>query len=400
MLQARRIGAGVVASWALSGLGYASTISINFVTNATNQAFAGGQLIGPLQTDSAYWNQNTVPTTGNFVAGTLIGLIDGNGNPTAVDVSWLCSNTWNSNDGTADDEHKLAQGYLDDGDSGGGYGVVVTFTNVPYADYRVYGLFASDYTTAVTNFDVNGVWALGGGPSTTAAAWGKITDNYTNNGEYWTEIEPGVVQGNYWTVLTSGSTCTLSGEVRAGSARGCLTGVVIEKVIGDPGVSYCFGSSSSGNPCPCANDNDGSDPDGAGCANASWTAGAKLLGQGEASVTSDTLLLLGSRGQPGGTSLFFQGANALDGAGLYLGDGIRCAGGNLKRLAVRVNDGSGNADTTGTTISLRSAQLGYVISAGDVLRYQWWTSDTVNPPCGGGVLGSNTSNGYEILWYP
>ncbi len=393
-------GTIVAALLGLSSQGLADTISVNFVDNATNQTFTGGQMIGPLSTDSAFWNQNSSPTTGNFVAGTLVGLIDGTGTPTTADVSWQCSNTWSNGDGTADDEHKLAHGYLDDYDTGGGYGVIITFSNIPYPDYRIHGLFASDFTTHVTNYAVNGTWALGGDYSTTAACYGKITDNFTNNGEYWTRIEPGVVQGNYWTVEASGPNCVITGEVRAGSARGCLTAVIIEKFIGDPGTPYCFGSSGSGNVCPCANDNDGSDPDGAGCANGTHVSGAKLYGSGEASVSNDSLLLMGTRGEPGSASLFFQAANDLDGAGFYLGDGIRCAGGNLKRLKVRINDANGDADTIGTVISARSAQLGYTIQPGDVLRYQWWCADTINPPCGMGINGSNTSNGYEIVWYP
>lgn len=165
-----------------------------------------------------------------------------------------------------------------------------------------------------------------------------------------------------------------------------------------PYTPYCFGSASAGNPCPCGNDNDGSDPAGAGCANGTFAAGAKLAASGSPSVSADTLLLTGTRGQPGNSSMFFQAANNLDGTGVFLGDGIRCAGGNLKRLKVKLNDANGDASTSGTVISARSAQLGYTIQPGDILRYQWWYRDTNNPPCGLGVNDSNTSNGLEITW--
>jgi len=108
----------------------------------------------------------------------------------------------------------------------------------------------------------------------------------------------------------------------------------------------------------------------------------------------------GGPDQPSNSSMFFQAENNLDGMNVFLGDGIRCAGGNLKRLKVKVNDLNGDADTIGTIITVRSAQLGYTIQSGDTLRYQWWYRDTNNPPCGLGVNDSNTSNGYEITWIP
>ncbi|MCK4563522.1 MAG: hypothetical protein KAU94_02470, partial [Verrucomicrobia bacterium] len=82
----------------------------------------------------------------------------------------------------------------------------------------------------IRNFNINGIWALGGSSSTTALAWGSINANHASHGEYWTEIDPGSVQGNYWTVVTTGSTCTIAGQDRSGSNRGCLTAVIIEKL--------------------------------------------------------------------------------------------------------------------------------------------------------------------------
>lgn len=164
----------------------------------------------------------------------------------------------------------------------------------------------------------------------------------------------------------------------------------------EPGTPYCFGHTDQGNPCPCGNDNDQTDPLGAGCENGTFSAGARLWGSGQASVANDTLVLHATRGQPYNSSMFFQARNSLDGAGIYLGDGIRCAGGYVKRLKVQLNDGNGDADTTPIVISLRSAMLGDTLYPGDARTYQWWFRD--NP----GVCGnrSNTSNGYYIIWLP
>lgn len=173
-----------------------------------------------------------------------------------------------------------------------------------------------------------------------------------------------------------------------------------DAAIVEPGTAYCFGHTSQGNPCPCSNDNDQTDPRGAGCANGISAAGARLRASGVASVNNDTLVLFGMRGQPNNWSLFFQATNSLDGTGSFLGDGILCAGGSLKHLAVRRNGPGGSSDTSGVVISARSAAVGYTIQPGDTLRYQWWFRDTVSPACGSGLNDSNTSNGYEITWLP
>ena len=116
-------------------------------------------------------------------------------------------------------------------------------------------------------------------------------------------------------------------------------------------------------------------------------------------MANDTLVLHGERGQPHNSGLFFQGLNNIDGMGVYLGDGVRCAGGNIKRIQVRMNGPGGDASTS-VSISARSAALGHVIYPGDTLYYQWWYRDTNNPPCGLGVNDANSSNGYEVLWRP
>ena len=200
---------------------------------------------------------------------------------------------------------------------------------------------------------------------------------FTYNGCYWF--------GGYSTLIPhAGSYLEILGE-----AQGT-----------EPGTAYCFGHTSQGNPCPCSNDNDQSDPKGAGCANGMFTAGARLYATGIPSVSNDTLVLYGTRGLPNDSSMFFQAANSLDGTGNFLGDGIRCAGGNMKKLVVRRNTAAGKANTTPYSITLRSAQFGYAIQPGDTLRYQWWCRDNTNPPCGLGLNDSNTSNGYEITWLP
>jgi len=142
----------------------------------------------------------------------------------------------------------------------------------------------------------------------------------------------------------------------------------------EPGLtfqSYCFGD-GSGTSCPCGN---AGDP-GAGCAN-STGQGASLTGQGSDSLASDDLQLSLSGGPSPSAALLFAGTNQIQGgAGLPFGDGLRCAGGQVQRLGVRLLDGSGSA-TWGPGLA---ATGGW--SAGDERFFQGWYRDVNGTPCG------------------
>ncbi len=215
----------------------ADIISLNFSENSSNQIFQGGQLIGPLKTDSANWNMSDQRDSGTLAAGTKSNLIDDWGIETGVSVTWQANTVWWNRDGTADDEHRMAVGYIDDG----GNGISITFENIPYPRYRVYGLIATDqnqdsanttppYSFPARNFQVNGMWVFGGNEATTARAYGAITRNQEAHEEFWTEIVPGEVVGNYWTIDAFGPTLTIKGLPRSGDQRGTLTAVIIEQL--------------------------------------------------------------------------------------------------------------------------------------------------------------------------
>ena len=198
----------------------AAIISLNFSENSGNQIFTGGESIGPLGTNSSNWNlSDNFDAGGSLAAGTLSTLVDNSGNTTGATVEWASSNTWFNGDGTGDDEHRMAVGYLDDGDP-----VSITFSNIPYPNYRVYGLLASDqgpgpgYTTV--DFEVNGTPVFGG----TAPAW----RGFDEAGGAWV-LADGVNRGNYWTAETSGSTLRILGGTRDGSNRGSITAVIIKQ---------------------------------------------------------------------------------------------------------------------------------------------------------------------------
>ncbi len=170
-----------------------------------------------------------------------------------------------------------------------------------------------------------------------------------------------------------------------------MVGTVTVNTDPEPGTAYCFGDPGSGTPCPCSNDNDGSVP-GSGCANGVFASGAKLTASGTASLGSDTLVLSTTGLEPSNSGLYFQANNDLS-PGSVWGDGLRCAGGQLRRLQIRFADASG---ASATTIAI-AAKAGN-INAGDTKRYQCWYRTTQAPPCGPGVNDFNASNGYEITW--
>jgi len=156
---------------------------------------------------------------------------------------------------------------------------------------------------------------------------------------------------------------------------------------------FCFGNLGSGTPCPCGNDNDGSVP-GSGCANGVFASGARLSVSGTASLTADTLVLAATGLEPSNSGLYFQANNDLSPGNLW-GDGLQCAGGQLKRLGVRFSDTAGYSDTSGypQPISVKAGN----INAGDTKYYQCWYRNPTSSPCGSDF---NASNGFAVTWAP
>ncbi|MEN6309828.1 MAG: LamG-like jellyroll fold domain-containing protein [Anaerohalosphaeraceae bacterium] len=192
-------------------------ISMNFAENTANQVFAGGELIGPLKTNSTYWNNSANgTTTGTLSTGTLDNLIDKYGLPTTTDVSWESKECYWNGDGTGSDEAKLAVGYLDDGDDGPSF----TVTSIPFTTYNAYILFTSDQNGDYTHgsLTVNGP-VIFGGPFPTH---GRVTD-----GTGWVECD-GTVYGNYVKVTNLSGNLTVSTVKDAGRAP--LTAFIIEEI--------------------------------------------------------------------------------------------------------------------------------------------------------------------------
>lgn len=149
------------------------------------------------------------------------------------------------------------------------------------------------------------------------------------------------------------------------------------------GVGYCFGD-GTGTACPCGNDGN----PGEGCANSTGN-GAVLVGTGSNSVGADDLSFTLLQALPSQGALLFVANNQL--SGLYFGDGLRCAGGSLKRLGVRMPNASGTAHWNPGM----AASGGWM--AGDTRNFQAWYRDPVGSPCANEF---NTSNGVNITFAP
>jgi Tol biopolymer transport system component len=141
--------------------------------------------------------------------------------------------------------------------------------------------------------------------------------------------------------------------------------------------------------CPCANAPSGA---GRGCDNSSSTGGASLSASGAAYLTMDTLVFTTSSETPTATSIVLQGTSLLT-SGVAFGQGVRCAGGTLKRLYTKhAVAGSITAPDFGAgdpSVSARSAALGDVIDAG---ASRWYLVYYRDPTVLGGCPASSTCN--------
>jgi hypothetical protein len=138
--------------------------------------------------------------------------------------------------------------------------------------------------------------------------------------------------------------------------------------------------------CPCANNG----ASGEGCLN-SLGIGGKLIATGQASLSSDTLELSGSR-MPNSSALYFQGTSQT--GGTAFGDGKRCVAGAVHRLGIKTN-ASGASQYPGATDLPISIQ-GAVVAPG-TRDYQIWYRNAA-AFCTPNTF--NLTNGWAIVWIP
>jgi hypothetical protein len=159
-----------------------------------------------------------------------------------------------------------------------------------------------------------------------------------------------------------------------------------------PGVPLCFGDSSAA-ACPCSN----AGGPARGCQNSAGTGGATLFATGTADP--DTVVLHSFGELPNSLSIFLQGNASIP--PVAYGDGLRCAGGTLRRLYTKAaSGGEAIAPAPGDpSITVRSAQVGVPIPPDGRRYYQVYYRDA-NPGFCAAPQGStfNISSAVRIAW--
>ena len=148
------------------------------------------------------------------------------------------------------------------------------------------------------------------------------------------------------------------------------------------------------NTCPCANRGAA----GRGCDNSASSGGARLDASG--SVGSDTLVLTASGELPTALTIFLQGSQPAATPAVF-GDGVRCAGGSLKRLYVKsASGGSASAPGAGEpSIRTQSSALGDTIPGGATRVYQAYYRDANAAFCPAPQGGTfNISSALSVRW--
>jgi hypothetical protein len=159
-------------------------------------------------------------------------------------------------------------------------------------------------------------------------------------------------------------------------------------VQADPPVESCFGDGSVA-ACPCGNES----PAGAGgCLNSLGLAG-KLEASGFASTHCDNLSLIASN-MSGSTTIYLQGWWTQPLAPVLFGDGVRCAGGVLTRIAVVQNVGGTSQIPWpgGPSLSV----LGHVEASSTPYVYQAYYRDPDPNHCTGATF--SVTNAVTVRW--
>lgn len=174
--------------------------------------------------------------------------------------------------------------------------------------------------------------------------------------------------------------------------------VCIDVTLSGP-ETFCPGDTASA--CPCGNVGS----PGNGCGNSSFSGGANLSAGGDPCLLGDTILFTATDVRPSTLALLFQGTNET--SGNPVNDGNICVSGTIKRLWLWKNQfvstlsAPGNnttiPDSTGVTVSQRSAQLGDTLTSGSTRTYQVWYRDPANYACVNPAT-SNYSNGIRVPW--
>jgi hypothetical protein len=231
----------------------------------------------------------------------------------------------------------------------------------------------------------------------------REVDVSTDGGVGWTTVHQILPSSEPWTFHTvdltayAGHTIDLrfsfwAGDLWKNNYLGWLVDDVVIRTVPQAFPTTCFGDASAA-ACPCSN----SGGAGRGCQNSAGTGGAHLSISG--STSPDTIVLQASGELPNALTIFLQGTANV--APVDFGDGVRCAGGPLKRLYVKnASGGVAIAPALGDpSVSERATALGDVLDPGSRRYYQTYYRDPNTgfcaPPLGANF---NASQMRRITW--
>jgi len=209
--------------------------------------------------------------------------------------------------------------------------------------------------------------------------------------------------GDKCELATAGGDCNQNGvpdacDIASGVARDLNSNGVPDECEPPAPTAFCLPGQGGVNSCPCGNPPVRSNR---GCNNSAGTGGGQLAATGLARLSNDTLVLHASSTTPNAIAIYLQGT-AASATGVFLGDGIRCTAGAVKRLAQRTSSmGASNYPSPGeASVSQRSAALSDPLVLGMTRWYQVYYRD-VNPTFGClAPANFNLTAGLRVTWGP
>lgn len=170
-----------------------------------------------------------------------------------------------------------------------------------------------------------------------------------------------------------------------------VTDVFARDCSNSAGVPLCQGTATT---CPCGNGGAAH----SGCRNSTAPGGAALVGSGHASIGADSVVLTVTGVPSTRVVVFFQATTALGGgSGIPSGDGLRCIGDGIVRLALRTANGGWAAFGAGVSSDPPVSVRGQLPPGGGPRYYQAWYGDAVGF-CSPAT--TNFSNALLITWVP
>ncbi|MFO1009944.1 MAG: hypothetical protein U1F29_07770 [Planctomycetota bacterium] len=211
------------------------------------------------------------------------------------------------------------------------------------------------------------------------SSWTEVAGGLDGPATALGDVDDGTGEGP---TLFVGGTFTAAGD-RPSRCVARLEGCDLERFCAGDGLDPAVTTA-----CPCGN----SGAPGRGCASNANASGGELSAVGR--IRPDAVVLRAS-GLPASTGVLFLAGDERVATGVVFGDGVRCVGGTITRLALRQTAG-GIAQFPGPGDPLLSVRTGTVSGSGVVAYYQAWYRSTAALFCPPAT--SNVTNGVRVRW--